>query len=92
MASASGGSIRGVERVTTDWAAKRLGVTPRTLYRLIDERQLAVYRNGRKLHLDREEVERFAGGFDGDGGAFDRAPRPPIIPTQNGSMALDVPD
>ncbi len=49
---------------TIDWlstgdAAKRLGVTPRTLYRFIDEGQLPAYRFGRVIRLKESEVDGF---------------------------------
>lgn len=48
----------------TDWlstaeAAKRLGVTPRTLYRFIDEGQIPGYRFGRVIRLREHEVDAF---------------------------------
>jgi excisionase family DNA binding protein len=47
-----------------DWcssqqAADRLGLTPWTLYRLIDHGQLAAYRFGRVIRLQRREVEDY---------------------------------
>ena len=47
-----------------DWcssqqAADRLGLTPRTLYRLIDHGQLPAYRFGRVIRLQRREVEDY---------------------------------
>ena len=48
----------------TDWlstaaAAKRLGITPRTLYRFIDEGKLPAYRFGRVIRLKEGEVDTF---------------------------------
>lgn len=40
-------------------AAEHLGVTLRTLYRLIDTGQLPAYKFGRVIRLRREEVDRF---------------------------------
>lgn len=40
-------------------AAKRLGVTPRTLYRLVDEAGLPAYRVGRVIRLQEHEVDAF---------------------------------
>ncbi len=40
-------------------AAKRLGITTRTLYRLIDEGQIAGFRFGRVIRLRLDDVERF---------------------------------
>ena len=47
-----------------DWcssqqAADRLGLTPRTLYRLIDHGHLPAYRFGRVIRLQRREVEDY---------------------------------
>lgn len=45
--------------LSTAEAATRLGITPRTLYRFIDEGQLAAYRFGRVIRLKRTDVDRF---------------------------------
>ncbi len=45
--------------LSTAEAAERLGLTPRTLYRFIDEGQLPAYRFGRVIRLQRGEVDAF---------------------------------
>ena len=45
--------------LSTAEAARRLGITPRTLYRFIDEGQLPAYRFGRVIRLKRLEVDSF---------------------------------
>ena len=45
--------------LSTPEAARRLGVTPRTLYRFIDEGQLPAYRLGRVIRLKEGEVDTF---------------------------------
>ncbi len=45
--------------MSTGEAAKRLGVTVRTLYRLIDESQLPAYKFGRVIRLQAHQVEEF---------------------------------
>lgn len=45
--------------LSTAEAAKRLGVTSRTLYRFIDEDQLAAYRFGRVIRLKQTDVDAF---------------------------------
>lgn len=45
--------------LSTADAASRLGVTPRTLYRFIDEGQLPAYRFGRVIRLKAHEVDAF---------------------------------
>lgn len=40
-------------------AARRLGITTRTLYRLIDEGRLPAYRLGRVIRLQQREVDAF---------------------------------
>ena len=42
-------------------AAEHLGVTLRTLYRLIDTGQVPAYKLGRVIRLRRDEVEEFIG-------------------------------
>ncbi len=45
--------------LSTPEAARRLGVTPRTLYRFIDEGQVPAYRFGRVIRLKADEVDAF---------------------------------
>ena len=45
--------------LSTAESARRLGITPRTLYRFIDEGQLPAYRFGRVIRLQRDEVDDF---------------------------------
>jgi len=45
--------------LSTAEAARRLGITPRTLYRFIDEGQLPAYRFGRVIRLKEAEVDGF---------------------------------
>ena len=45
--------------LSTQDAARRLGVTPRTLYRFIDVGDLPAYRLGRVIRLKAEDVDRF---------------------------------
>jgi excisionase family DNA binding protein len=45
--------------LSTGEAADRLGITPRTLYRFIDEGQVAAYRFGRVIRLKATDVDRF---------------------------------
>ena len=45
--------------LNTAETARRLGVTPRTLYRFIDDGQLPAYRFGRVIRLKETEVEEF---------------------------------
>lgn len=44
---------------STAEAAKALGITPRTLYRFINEGQLPAYRFGRVIRLKTAEVDAF---------------------------------
>jgi excisionase family DNA binding protein len=49
----------GIQWLSTAEAATRLGITPRTLYRFIDEGQLPAYRFGRVIRLKADEVHQF---------------------------------
>lgn len=40
-------------------AARRLGITPRTLYRLINEGQIPAYKFGRVIRLKQADVDAF---------------------------------
>jgi excisionase family DNA binding protein len=48
--------------LSTREASERLGVTLRTLYRFIDEGQLAAYKFGRVIRIKEGDVERFIEG------------------------------
>ena len=48
--------------MTTAEAADRLGVSLRSLYRLIDTGQLPAYKIGRLIRLRTAEVEAFSAG------------------------------
>lgn len=48
-----------IEWLSTREAAEYLGVTLRTLYRFIDEGQLAAYQFGRVIRLKSPDVESF---------------------------------
>ncbi len=45
--------------MSTGEAARRLGVTVRTLYRLIDEAELPAYKFGRVIRLQEGEIDTF---------------------------------
>jgi excisionase family DNA binding protein len=45
--------------LSTAEAAKRLGITPRTLYRFIDQGDIPAYRFGRVIRLKEDEVDGF---------------------------------
>lgn len=45
--------------LNTQEAARRLGITTRTLYRFIDEGSLAAYKMGRVLRLKKTDVDAF---------------------------------
>ncbi len=48
-----------IQWLSTAEAAKYLGITPRTLYRFIDEGQIPGYRFGRVIRLKQDDVEVF---------------------------------
>ena len=45
--------------LSTADAAKRLGITARTLYRFIDQGDIPAYRFGRVIRLKQDEVDAF---------------------------------
>jgi putative molybdopterin biosynthesis protein len=47
------------EMLKPDEVAEMLGVAKITIYRLIDKRQLPVYRVGRRLRFRKEEIEDY---------------------------------
>ncbi len=48
-----------IEWLNTNETAKRLGITPRTLYRFIDDGRIPAYRFGRVIRLKESEVADF---------------------------------
>jgi len=48
-----------IEWLNTNETAKRLGITPRTLYRFIDDGKIPAYRFGRVIRLKESEVADF---------------------------------
>ena len=48
-----------IEWMGTPEAARYLGITTRTLYRFIDEGQLAAYKFGRVIRLKRDDLDAF---------------------------------
>lgn len=48
-----------IEWLSTKEAAGRLGITTRTLYRLIDEGSIPAYRIGRVLRLQATDIDAF---------------------------------
>ncbi len=56
------GAVQGdddIRWLSTGDAARRLGITSRTLYRFIDEGDLPAYRFGRVIRLQQADVEEF---------------------------------
>ncbi len=45
--------------LSTKEAARRLGITTRTLYRLIDDGQLTAYKMGRVIRVQANDVDAF---------------------------------
>lgn len=48
-----------IEWLSSKAAAARLGITPRTLYRFIDEGQLPAFKFGRVLRLKKTDVDAY---------------------------------
>ncbi len=45
--------------MSTQAAARRLGITPRTLYRFVDEGTLPAYKMGRVFRLKQSDVDEY---------------------------------
>lgn len=52
-------STADIEWLNTNETARRLGITPRTLYRFIDDGKIPAYRFGRVIRLKESEVAEF---------------------------------
>lgn len=48
--------------MTTQEAARRMGVTPRTLYRFIDEGGIPAYKMGRVFRVKKSDVDAYISG------------------------------
>ena len=57
--------------LSTKDAARQLGITTRTLYRLIDEGQIPAYKFGRVIRLQEAEVNAFIDGARIEPGALE---------------------
>ena len=51
-----------IEWLSTKEAASRLGLTTRTVYRLIDDGQIPAYKFGRVIRLQARDVDNFING------------------------------
>ena len=80
----------GIEWLGTTAAAKRLGITTRTLYRFIDEGYIAAYRMGRVIRVKGEDIESYIEACRIEPGTISHlypevAPRPTSEATDAGS-------
>jgi excisionase family DNA binding protein len=66
-------STADIQWLNTAETARRLGVTPRTLYRFIDDGQLPAYRFGRVIRLKESEVAEFIDRCRIEPGSLDTA-------------------
>ena len=48
-----------IEWLSTQEAARRLGITTRTLYRFVDQGELPAYRMGRVIRLQAADIDEF---------------------------------
>ncbi len=69
--------------LSTADAAKRLGVSLRTLYKFIDEGHVAAYKFGRVIRLQEHEVDAFIAGSRIEPGTLEH-----LYPDPRGSAAL----
>ena len=51
-----------IEWLSTQEAARRLGITTRTLYRFVDQGDLPAYRMGRVIRLKATDIDSFIDG------------------------------
>lgn len=56
------GRPRDISWMSTKEAARRLGITVRTLYRIIDDGDLAAYKLGRVIRLQASDIDAFIEG------------------------------
>ena len=72
-----------VDWLSTADAAKALGITPRTLYRFINQGDLAAYRFGRVIRVKREDVEAFIESSRIEPGTLDHLSPDSAVPTSD---------
>ena len=75
--------------LSTKEAASALGLTPRTLYRLIDEGQLPAYRFGRVIRLKQNEVDDFVSQSRIEPGELEHL-YPEAAPSENAEETADA--
>jgi excisionase family DNA binding protein len=51
-----------IEWLSTQEAARRLGITTRTLYRFVDQGEIPAYRMGRVIRLQANDIDAFIAG------------------------------
>ena len=76
-----------IQWLSTADAAKRLGITPRTLYRFIDQGDLPAYRFGRVIRLKREEVDTFIEACRIEPGTLEHLYPEPVDASGSGSSS-----
>ena len=69
-----------IEWLSSKQASQRLGVTLRTLYRLIDEGRVPAYKIGRVIRLQAHEVDGFIQGARIEPGSLEH-----LYPTESSS-------
>lgn len=65
-----------IQWLNTVESARRLGITPRTLYRFIDDGKIPAYRFGRVIRLKESEVAEFIESCRIQPGTLDAAGTP----------------
>ncbi|MGB3412825.1 MAG: helix-turn-helix domain-containing protein [Microthrixaceae bacterium] len=73
--------------LNTNETARRLGITPRTLYRFIDDGRLPAYRFGRVIRLKESEVANFIEECRITPGSLDKAILDTTVPGPDASNA-----
>jgi excisionase family DNA binding protein len=68
--------------LSTAEAAKRLGITPRTLYRFIDQGDIPAYRFGRVIRLKQDEVDSFIESCRIEPGTLEHLYPEPVEPSK----------
>ena len=79
-----------IQWLNTAESARRLGVTPRTLYRFIDDGQLPAYRFGRVIRLKESEVADFIERCRIEPGSLDVVGLHPDAATDSEAQAQDT--
>ena len=76
-------STNEIQWLSTAEAAKYLGITQRTLYRFIDQGEIAAFRFGRVIRLKQDDVDQFIEARRIQPGSLEHLYPEPVAPSRD---------